>query len=415
MKNLVINCTVSVNILMLCILNNSFAQTTVSGLASYKKDGVTPLVGISILLYDMDDALVASTETDNEGYYEFAHLPHGEYLLTGSSSLPPGEINIIDAIMVAEHIEGVRQLEGLALLAADVDGDGEITWADYNYILVDHLVYGYPFPVGDWVFERLMIAIDSLMASPIVYDVGGNSTGDTKVDIKPDDNKIAIQKYNVNVKEISEWGQAFSIEVNTNGLFNFSGYLIGLTLNMELFEIVEVICAMPDFGYGIFRDHIVISAASKAEKPLLLEAGEALVRLKIKPRQPIEFNDIVYFKLSGNSHFVDGGLSVFTPSLILPALSFNFNSNCSKTLLTAYPNPAKSHLTISYTLANDGHATLSIYSPDGKPLRTLVDSRQKAGKHELGISRSGLPQGLYLLRLTTNGESIVRYLLFSPE
>ncbi len=417
MKNLLNHRTILAFIWLACTFNVIYAQTTVSGLASYRGDSLSPLAGISIMLYDMNNVLLETTQTDIAGHYEFVNLPHGEYVLTGSSNLPPGEINIIDALMVADHIEGVRLLEGIALLAADVDGDGEITWADYNYILIEHLVYGYPFPVGDWVFERITFAIDPSVASPLILGVGGSSSGDVK-EREKDYEKTSLTNDIYNMSIVSSLNQISILEIKAKESIELAGFLLAFPIQAELFEIVEVASAMPDFGYGLFDDRIIISAAAKAEKPVLFQTGDALVQIKIKPKKQILNSDTVYFKLTGNSHFVDGGLALFEPPISLPALSFNISDKAGKVLLTSYPNPAKSQVTISYTLADDGHVALSIFSLDGKLLRTLVDGEQKAGTYKYTFSRAGLPQGLYLLRLTTNGkfsDSVGRHLLFSPE
>jgi hypothetical protein len=416
MKKLLNHHTLLAIIWMACTFNVIHAQTTVSGLASYRGDSLSPLVGISILLYDSDKLLLETTQTDNSGNYEFTDLPQGVYSLTGSSTLPPGEINIIDALMVADHIEGVRLLEGLALLAADVDGDGEITWADYDYILIDHLVYGYPFPVGDWVFEQIEFTIDSSSGSSIVHDVEGGSTADVKDKDKPDEMKSASHDYKPLM--VSTFDKEIFLDIHANNVFDMTGFLIGLTIPAELFEIIEVSCSMPDYGYGLFDDRIIISAAAKAKKPVLFQTGDMLVQIKIKPKQQIANIDNINFELTGNSHFVNENLKLFSPQLLVPSLNFNIRSNSCEALLAVWPNPVVSQLNIKYNLEEDAHTILSIYSLDGKLHHTLVDQRLTAGSYEALFNRNGLPQGLYILRLSLQGpipSSVVRTLLFTPE
>lgn len=394
------------------------AQTTVSGLASYRGDSLSPLAGISILLYDSDKLLLETTQTDNSGNFEFTDLPHGVYSLTGSSTLPPGEINIIDAIMVAEHIEGVRLLEGLALLAADVDGDGEITWADYDYILIDHLVYGYPFPVGDWVFEQIEFTIDSSSGSSIVHDVEGGSTGDVKGENGFDPLKNSMPFSFQSPLMVDKYCQKITLAINANESFEMGGFLIGLTIRTDLFEVVDISCAIPGSGYGLFDNQVIISAATKAKKPFVFQTGDTLVKIKIKPKQQIANIDNIHFELTGNSHFVNGDLKLFSPQLLLPFLNINNRGNNREALLAAWPNPVVSHLNIKYELEKDAHTLLSIYSLDGKTHHTLVDQRLTAGSYEALFNRNGMPQGLYILRLSIQGPAptaVGRILLFAPE
>jgi len=403
---------------MVCAFNLTHAQTTVSGIASYGKNGGEPLVGITLLLYDVENVLVATTQSNNAGYYEFVDLPQGEYSLTGSSDLPPGEINIIDALTVAEHIEGIKLLDGIALLAADVDGDSAITWADYDYILTDHLVYGYPFPVGDWVFEQIEFTIDQASGSSMVHEVIGSSTADVK-----DKDKINIDKIvSIDLVHKSSTdctiGQQILLEIKASDTVELAGFLIDLTLQTNLLELVEVSCALPNFDYGLFEDRIIISATTKAKNPLLLLPGDALVQILTSPKQQILNIENDSIGLTGKTHFVNNDLKIFSPQITLPIIVIDNQSTSQDVMLEIWPNPVKSQLNIEYFLEEEAPVTLSLFSSDGRFYHTLVDQVQMAGSHCLMFNRNGLPQGMYILNLSIHGStpsSVGRSLLFIPE
>ncbi|MDY0104821.1 MAG: T9SS type A sorting domain-containing protein [Lentimicrobium sp.] len=402
---------------MVCAYNLTHAQTTVSGIASYGKNGGEPLVGITLLLYDVENVLVATTQSNNAGYYEFVDLPQGEYSLTGSSDLPPGEINIIDALTVAEHIEGIKLLDGIALLAADVDGDSAITWADYDYILTDHLVYGYPFPVGDWVFEQIEFTIDQASGSSMVHEVIGSSTADVK-----DKNKVGELKSStigslLSLRKKSFNDQEFIFSINAIDSFEMAGFLIGCKIQTDYFEIIEISCNIHHFGYGIFKDRIVFSATTKGEKPRILQPGDALVQIKLKAKTQIEITENNSFVLTDNSHFVNGNYALFSPHISVSSHSISSRAD-NDALLSVYPNPVKSQLNIEYFLKEEAPVTLSLFSSDGRFYHTLVDQEQMAGSHSLVFNRNGLPQGMYILNLSIHGStpsSVGRSLLFIPE
>jgi hypothetical protein len=82
-------------------------------------------------------------------------------------------------------------------------------------------------------------------------------------------------------------------------------------------------------------------------------------------------------------------------------------------LLANYPNPFNASTQISYTLAQPGTITLTIYDVLGRHVNTLVDDVQTAGEHSVmwhGMDRHGqdVGSGVYFYRLSVGGESEVR-------
>nr|NQU89009.1 PD40 domain-containing protein [Bacteroidota bacterium] len=60
--------------------------------------------------------------------------------------------------------------------------------------------------------------------------------------------------------------------------------------------------------------------------------------------------------------------------------------------LQVFPNPSKSIVTIKYSLVTSNHTTLTINDSSGKLIKTLLDSNQQEGKHEIiwdGSDNSG--------------------------
>ncbi len=64
------------------------------------------------------------------------------------------------------------------------------------------------------------------------------------------------------------------------------------------------------------------------------------------------------------------------------------------------PNPARSSASISYTIRTSTTVQLDVYDLLGRRVATLVDGVQTAGTHEVVFDTSGLPSGVYILRLT---------------
>lgn len=81
-----------------------------------------------------------------------------------------------------------------------------------------------------------------------------------------------------------------------------------------------------------------------------------------------------------------------------------------------YPNPFNPSTTIRYTLISDGYVALRIYNTMGQEVRTLVNSRERAGLNEVtwdGLDDRGfrVGSGIYMYRLETGDRSLTRKML----
>ena len=107
-----------------------------------------------------------------------------------------------------------------------------------------------------------------------------------------------------------------------------------------------------------------------------------------------------------------------------PVTSTGPNPSAVSATLANYPNPFPGTTTISYTLEQAGHVKLEVYDFHGTKIRTLADGFQLLGDHEIvwdawihrGITQKGttgseLPDGIYLLKMTTSSGVITRKML----
>jgi len=93
-----------------------------------------------------------------------------------------------------------------------------------------------------------------------------------------------------------------------------------------------------------------------------------------------------------------------------------FDSDSNRDLVGAfgvecYPNPFYNHTTIHHTLPNAGFVNLEIHNITGKKIKTLHSGFTPAGEHGFVWDAEGLKDGLYLMRLETDGISESRKLL----
>jgi len=68
-----------------------------------------------------------------------------------------------------------------------------------------------------------------------------------------------------------------------------------------------------------------------------------------------------------------------------------------------YPNPFNPSTTISFSIPEQSHITLSVYYITGQKVATLVDKQMNAGSHSVIFDGSDLGSGLYLYQLESGG------------
>lgn len=66
-----------------------------------------------------------------------------------------------------------------------------------------------------------------------------------------------------------------------------------------------------------------------------------------------------------------------------------------------YPNPFNSLTKIKYSIPNESNVILSVYSLNGRLIKTLVEDHKKAGCYEEKWNATNLPTGIYIYRIET--------------
>ncbi len=76
-----------------------------------------------------------------------------------------------------------------------------------------------------------------------------------------------------------------------------------------------------------------------------------------------------------------------------------------------YPNPFNPTTTISFSLPQAVHASLTVYDVNGRQVRTLISCDLSAGKYDVAFDASGLASGVYLYRLEADRYVATRKLM----
>ena len=79
--------------------------------------------------------------------------------------------------------------------------------------------------------------------------------------------------------------------------------------------------------------------------------------------------------------------------------------------LDLYPNPSANQTTLKYSLDRSDDVRVDVLDLSGRVISPVFLGTQAAGEQKVNIELSGLVQGVYLVRIQSGGEQIVRKLV----
>lgn len=105
-------------------------------------------------------------------------------------------------------------------------------------------------------------------------------------------------------------------------------------------------------------------------------------------------------------------------NVVITALETFISNNLGNNGLTVSPNPISREAVVKYQIKTAGNISLDIWSLEGKRLKVLVNGFRAKGNYQLTItkqelSNNKLPAGMYLLRLTENGNQQTKSFLIT--
>jgi PKD repeat protein len=100
-----------------------------------------------------------------------------------------------------------------------------------------------------------------------------------------------------------------------------------------------------------------------------------------------------------------------TKTVSISTVGLSESGNKLSLKMNVYPNPFKESVSIDYILEESSEVSLKVYDISGREIAVLADAQhQEAGSYsyEFGSEYSGRLSGIYLIKLSVNGESVVK-------
>ncbi len=376
---------ISISVFMASV---SFAQTgSYSANVIYGNQLDFPIEGLQADLYDSDGVFIETDFTDANGFFTFDGLRIGEvYTAKFSYDEELNNVDLEDAYRLLLHLLEIDQLEGIQLLAADVDATSTVDFTDFMYILIDFYVNEFEFPAGDWVLPdwQFEMTTGKLSGGPAHVNRVGDLTDET-----PDKALDNIQlDYN---DLISFTSPELVIPIYFNESIVTNGVGLVLAYNEELIDVIDIESPIEDLEYNI-KDGVIRMGWTSFKDSYEFNSDEAIVNIHIKENVGLSDGQIEKFDILEGTHILNKSGKKYT-YLNFSSSEFKLSESVSNSYETAYPNPCQDAFTLSINDISNNTADVQIYNSIGQLVKneTLTQNGQ-----ELQINTQDLENGIYI-------------------
>lgn len=389
------NFTLSLSVLSIVLLfaSSVFAQSDISGSVLYHYKANKPIPSVNLSLIDVDGNLVATTTTALNGTFNFANVPYGTYSMEASTSISPGGINMADAFLMFMHLLNLYPFTPMQQLAADVDGDGSVTWNDYFTVLVGWFVQGYPYPAGPWVFETTTYTHSANKTN--WPTMGGSSSGDVNGTFVPSTRDLPAIEVSYTKQTLAN---NFTLNIETGEVAEVSA--MGMVVNYAANEIdiTRVSSPLGDISYTAENGQIRATWVNTNSSDKSLTSDNAVLVIEGNTTASYTGGDLK-FELDARSHLVDNQGNLIATRYTVPLLT------AGEHLSGNYPNPFNGTTTINYTLPEDGFVNINLYNQQGQLVKVVTSREAAAGNYQVQVNSEGLTAGVYYYTLQTKGNN----------
>ena len=375
---------ISISVFMASV---SFAQTgSYTANVIYGNQIDFPIEGLQVDLYNNGE-IIGTDLTNANGFFTFDGLAIGEvYTAKFSYDVEMDNVDLEDAYRLLLHLLGVDQLEGIQLLAADVDATNTVDFTDFMYILIDFYVNEFEFPAGDWVLPdwQFEMTTGKLSGGPAHVNRVGDIT-----DEQPDKESNNIQiDYN---DLISFTSPELIIPIYFNESIATNGIGLVLSYDEELINVIAIESPIEDLEYNI-KDGIIRIGWTSVKDSYEFNSNEAIVNIHIKENTVLSNGQTEKFNILEGTHVLNKSGKKYS-YLNFSSSQFKLSESMNNSSETAYPNPCQDAFTLSFNDISNQSADVKIYNSIGQLVKneTLTQNGQ-----DLQINTQDLENGIYI-------------------
>lgn len=373
----------------------------VTGKVLYQGDVNRPIGNVVVILKNMNDNSVKTFKTENDGSYQFTNLNAGNYVVTGTTTAEGSGVTYYDATMVFLHLVGLYQFTPIQLMAADVNGSGNVNWTDYN-LIVKFILKGTPFPVGPWKFESTTFPITNLKSAD--YDpkaLGGTCSGDVGGAFVPQiRNTPALPVAQDGTIEVSG-SEPFTTRILTQNALSINGAGLVINYPSDLVQIESIEFKGTDYEYNIENGQIRLVWGNPETTPVDFGEGETFITIHGVSTSDFKQGMTASIGLDGNTSLISASnQEVTNVKFASPLIRFGKQT----VRFSNYPNPFANSTKLSVFSPESGNATIEIFNSTGQFVKSIPAGVINAGYHEVDLDASQLAKGSYICKLRIQTE-----------
>jgi hypothetical protein len=419
-----VNSTISVqNNLNLCPITVIPAPGIVAQLAT-EKNVLIKNATVSAL---SSGAITQSIVSNTEGVAQIMNLPINQNYDIKAEKIdePYLGVTTFDISSISRHILDIEKIKTpYSIIAADVNGNGEVDGADLIHLRNFILRKTNALPAGVWRFVDKKYTFQNPTAPfnedfPQIVSIRNlteNQTADF-VAIKIGDvngtyrpTSLTGSSTGLSTRSNDNWtlttddidvekGKNYTVKIKTDMLkvasFQFT---LAFTEGSAQVKTVEAgnVPNLTSGNFGVFQNAITTSWNGKANI-----SETELFSLTFTAQQSSKLSEILRL----NSQLTPAEVSNTEGVVLNPQLQFtNSKASIEKGEFALYqnrPNPTRNATSISFNLPKESDATLVIYNLEGKVMKTVKGS-YKGGFNEISVSKSDIgAAGVFYYRLET--------------
>ncbi|MFA5418961.1 MAG: T9SS type A sorting domain-containing protein, partial [Bacteroidales bacterium] len=290
--------------------------------------------------------------------------------------------------------------------AADVNGSGTITFSDYLTVIINYLLQGNPFPVGEWQFESVQIDFMARsFGSTDTARVWATGSGDVEGIWVPSGRSLALVNSIIS-EPVTINHQTTSIEITSGYQELISGFNLNINYPSHLMTITGVEGPDGNLNYAIDQGVVKIIWMDESEHAGSQIYGDHLCTLLVNQKVGITNEQSATMTLQENGMILDkSGLPVEGAEIRLPEIKSNEINVVNEA--SCYPNPVVNQLNIRLENSLNTTGLLCIYDMSGKLAQQFDLNQFTSSAGVIEINTSQLSPGSYTYVIKTGQQDQV--------
>lgn len=335
------------------------------------------------------------------GHFVFQNLPNGAYRLTAQTGMTPGGVTAADAHLIFQSFASPSLLGGLAIKAADANGDGVINISDASLVLQHSLQAPSANLASDWVTDTVLLAMQDSNASRSIRVL---ARGDVNRSFQP---ALRMPTGLHFVADPDGWPSDYPdvvVPVRASRSLSLGSFQC-FTLLPPGVRVLSVRMPLADEAVSFVQVQDTLKLGWYARQGgLSVNAGAVLWEMHLD-RPASDFPEFDWVALPGSEWADERSRPQEPLDLLIPRA----RAPHSGASLTVFPNPTVGTFAMRFVLDEPGLVRIALHEASGRRVDVVHESESAAGWHELRADVSSRPPGVYLIQMEHKGKSGTQY------